>query len=144
MNGSNDNYQPSPDLPMPKQEAVNPIGADQLPDRPMQAEQASKQGELSGNSTPQALPAGASPIMPPPLAPPTAGPAVPTPIPIPVNDAPSLADDTDLIEKEWVSRAKYIVESTRNDPHLLNKEMNKFKADYIQKRYNKQLKVDED
>jgi hypothetical protein len=144
MNGSDNNYQPSPDLPKPDHGAVNPIGADQIPHQPMQAGAASNQGEVSGNNdtlsqTPTTVPS--------PLAPPTPPPTSPTgstPIPIPVNDAPPVADDTDLIEKEWVNKAKYIVEATRNDPHLMNKEMNKFKADYIQKRYNKQLKVDED
>lgn len=53
------------------------------------------------------------------------------------------ADDADLIEKEWVSRAKTIVEQTKNDPHLQNKQMNKMKAEYIKKRYNKDLKVSE-
>jgi len=56
--------------------------------------------------------------------------------------APATADDSDLIEKEWVERAKAIVEGTRNDPYLQNKELNNFKADYMKKRYNKDIKVD--
>lgn len=57
---------------------------------------------------------------------------------------PQIADDTDLIEKEWVVRAKEIVSKTAHDPHLQNKEMNKFKADYLKKRYNKEVKLSED
>ncbi len=53
------------------------------------------------------------------------------------------ADDADLIEKEWVVRAKSIVASTQDNPHEQTKEMSKFKADYIKKRYNKDLKVSE-
>lgn len=55
-----------------------------------------------------------------------------------------IADDADLIEKEWVERAKAIVEQTKADPHLQNKEINKVKAVYLKKRYNKDLKVDEE
>lgn len=56
---------------------------------------------------------------------------------------PSVADDIDLIEKEWVDKAKAIVLQTRNDPHNQNKEMNRFKADYMKKRYNKDIKLSE-
>lgn len=55
--------------------------------------------------------------------------------------APQIADDADLIEKEWVEKAKQIVEQTKNDPYLQNQEMNKIKADYMKKRYNKDLKL---
>ena len=77
-------------------------------------------------------------------------PAVPTTpaasvgaMPIPTTDSPAAADDTDLIEKEWVNKAKAIVERTREDPYTQNRELNKFKADYMQKRYNKEIKISE-
>ena len=54
-----------------------------------------------------------------------------------------MADDTDLIEKEWVIKAKAIVAQTKDDPHQQNREMNKVKADYLKKRYNKDLKLNE-
>jgi len=56
---------------------------------------------------------------------------------------PAVADDLDLIEKEWVEKAKAIVAQTRSDPHAQNREMNRFKADYMQKRYGKEIKLDE-
>jgi len=56
---------------------------------------------------------------------------------------PATADDQDLIEKEWVHKAKQIVEKTRDDPYIQSKELTKFKADYMQKRYNKSLKMSE-
>jgi hypothetical protein len=56
---------------------------------------------------------------------------------------PLAADDSDLIEKEWVTKAKAIVEKTKHDPYLETKEMSLFKADYLKKRYNKELKVAE-
>lgn len=58
--------------------------------------------------------------------------------------SPQIADDNDLIEKEWVIHAKEIVARTAHDPHLQNKELNKFKADYLKKRYNKDIKLEED
>lgn len=59
------------------------------------------------------------------------------------GQTPAVADDADLIEKEWVQKAKEIISETQNDPHLQSKELNIFKADYMQKRYNKVLKLSE-
>jgi hypothetical protein len=50
-------------------------------------------------------------------------------------------DDGDLIEKEWVNKAKEIVERTRDDPYKQSEELTVFKADYMKKRYNKTIKV---
>jgi hypothetical protein len=52
-----------------------------------------------------------------------------------------IADDADLIEKEWVSKAKAIVEQTKHDPYQQNQAMTKVKAEYLKKRYNKDLKL---
>lgn len=56
---------------------------------------------------------------------------------------PATADDGDLIEKEWVNKAKKIVNSTRDDPYAQSRELTLFKADYLQKRYNKIIKLTE-
>jgi hypothetical protein len=57
---------------------------------------------------------------------------------------PAVADDGDLIEKEWVQRAKHIVEQTRQDPYKQTRELHKFRAEYMKKRYNKIIEpVDE-
>ncbi|HSW85424.1 MAG TPA: hypothetical protein VLF79_02305 [Candidatus Saccharimonadales bacterium] len=59
-----------------------------------------------------------------------------------IKNTPLVADDdNDLIEKEWVLKAKQIVERTRNDPHRQSEELTIFKADYIKKRYGKTIKV---
>ena len=77
----------------------------------------------------------------------TPGVQIPTPDPalsVPAAPASShtlSAADVDLIEKEWVQKAKAIVAATQGDPFLQNKEINKIKADYIKKRYNKDIKV---
>ena len=57
---------------------------------------------------------------------------------------PMIADDADLIEKEWVLKAKEIVARTRHDPYEQNKQVESFKADYMKKRYNKDIKLTED
>jgi hypothetical protein len=59
-----------------------------------------------------------------------------TTIPIPAE-----AEDSDLIEKEWVERAKQIVAHTRHDPHEQQKALSLMKADYMKKRYNRDIKV---
>src|SRR5687767_171905 len=76
---------------------------------------------------PEAAPQGASPA-----------PAQPTPVPAPapmpdlsqidvpaqpssvsevVQSAPQVADDVDVIEKEWVDKAEQIVSQTKGDPY---------------------------
>ena len=56
---------------------------------------------------------------------------------------PIIADDNDLIEKEWVLKAKEIVARTKHDPYQQNKEVERIKADYMKKRYNKDVRVTE-
>lgn len=59
------------------------------------------------------------------------------------HDLPDEAQDTDRIEREWVEKAKEIITRTNNDPHTQSKEMNRVKADYLRKRYNKEVKLTE-
>jgi hypothetical protein len=51
------------------------------------------------------------------------------------------ADDGDLIEKEWVLRAKQVIQEHMNDPYEQAKQLNVVKADYMKKRYNKTVKL---
>ena len=60
-----------------------------------------------------------------------------------INDSPAIAEDVDLIEKEWVEKAKGIIARTKNDPSIQNNDMTLFKADYLKMRYNKDLKINE-
>lgn len=53
------------------------------------------------------------------------------------------ADDGDLIEKEWVNKAKQIVEKTRDDPYKQSEELTLVKVDYMKKRYGKALKINQ-
>ena len=53
------------------------------------------------------------------------------------SNNPSVAQDDDLIEKEWVERVEHIVHTYKEDPFIQVKALNSLKVDYIKKRYNK-------
>lgn len=87
-------------------------------------------------------------------------PALPTPVAMPLptpvqpvqqaassqssdDDTPVVAADEDLIEKEWVDKAKKIIAQTKDDPYKREREVNQLQADYLQKRYGKNIGKDE-
>ena len=86
-------------------------------------------------------------------------PAVPQDIPavdqpviaVPPDDTAALATPTsfaqakdgDHIETQWVDRAKSVIAHTQDDPYMQKHEMSRVKAEYIQKRFGKQIKTDE-
>ncbi len=47
--------------------------------------------------------------------------------------------DEDVIEKEWVDKAKQIVATTTNDPHLRSDQVSALQKEYLQKRFDKEL-----
>lgn len=51
--------------------------------------------------------------------------------------SPMVAADEDLIEKEWVDKAKDIITQTKDDPHARTAQVNALQRDYLQKRYGK-------
>lgn len=51
--------------------------------------------------------------------------------------SPLIAADEDLIEKEWVDKAKEIIQQTRDDPYARTQKVNELQRDYLQKRYGK-------
>lgn len=53
-----------------------------------------------------------------------------------------ISDDNDKVEKEWVDKARRIVEHTKYDPHRQSEELTVVKADYMKQRYNKIIKVE--
>lgn len=90
---------------------------------------------------PAGAPATSAPVSVP-LPLPPASPVAATPAPTPVGStALPVKDDSDLIEKEWVNKAKQIVEHTREDPYKQSEELTVFKADYMKQRYNKTIKL---
>lgn len=51
--------------------------------------------------------------------------------------APLVAGDEDLIEKEWVDKAKKIIAETKDDPHRREAEVSKLQIEYVRKRYGR-------
>lgn len=56
-----------------------------------------------------------------------------------ITDTPLAAGDDDLIEKEWVDKAKKIVAETKSDPYSREEQVNKLQVDYLRKRYGREL-----
>src|SRR5579883_1347093 len=139
MNPDKNPYQPEVNLPPPVAEQGKQEAQPSVPEKPMlKAERDSQAAELpqAGQMPPMSQTSPSLPAAPPPIPPPSQAAAI---SPSQHRASPPTADDVDLIEKEWVLRAKSIVEHTRDDPHQQNQEINKFKADYIKKRYNKEI-----
>jgi hypothetical protein len=70
------------------------------------------------------------------------------PVPIPSMSlnglsaaSPLLADDNDVIEDEWIDIAKRIIKEYRADPYTLSRALISLRAEYMKKRYNKDIKV---
>ena len=57
----------------------------------------------------------------------------------PQNDTPLVASDDDLIEKEWVDKAKKILASTRDDPYKRERDVVELQKEYLKKRYGMTL-----
>jgi uncharacterized protein (DUF4415 family) len=62
----------------------------------------------------------------------------------PQDTNPAVAADDDLIEKEWVEKAKKVIAETKHDPHLQEQAVSRLQADYLQKRYGKTVKLPSD
>ncbi len=60
------------------------------------------------------------------------------------DDSHIIADDVDVIEKEWVDRAKKIVSLTSDDPFVETNEIGKLKASYMKKRFDKDIPLPQD
>lgn len=94
-------------------------------------EQAGEAG--AGVSDAASLAVSSQPVIPvAPVAPPPPPPVQATP-----SNTPLVAADEDLIEKEWVDKAKEIIEQTKDDPHARTQKVNELQRDYLQKRYGK-------
>ena len=48
-------------------------------------------------------------------------------------------EDEDVIEKEWVEKAKQIVTTTADDPHLRSDQVAALQKEYLHKRFNKEI-----
>lgn len=111
----------SPDLPLPSPERGSALTPERAAEQSVQA-----QAAISAQPVPVSLP---------------------TPVPVPSDNAqsaasddlPAVASDDDLIEKEWVDKAKQIISDTRDDPARREREVGRLQANYLKKRYGKEL-----
>lgn len=132
---------------LPTQPAVPEQSGEQIEEKAIERHQPATQEADVGKRAPQPGSTASIDMVALPQAPATSAPPQPdqkTPVgPLSPATADLKADDADLIEKEWVERAKSVVSQTHDDPHRQKSEVSKVKADYIQKRFNKIIKTDE-
>lgn len=60
-----------------------------------------------------------------------------------IGNSPLIASDDDLIEKEWVDKAKRIIADTHNNPYQREHAVSELQIVYLKKRYGKELGVTE-
>jgi hypothetical protein len=126
-------------LTLPEQPAAPGAAIESAADSPEQAAGAERAPLPSSAPAAMAAPAATIPL---PLT---------TPFTVPSNDSAGVAiqmqnaslaaDDTDLIEKEWVNKAKADRRTDARRPlSPKQSELTAVKADYMKKRYNKTIK----
>jgi hypothetical protein len=128
--------------PSPEMSAYHPPEAPKGPGEGLANVPEKAPAKIETESNPQGG-ANSTPVMALPQLPTLPAP-IPTTDPVAVNSSspgPLLAADEDLVEKEWVDKAKRIVAQTKNDPFNQEKEVSKLQADYLKKRYGKELKL---
>lgn len=117
-----------------------PVNQELQPDT--QHEQGEKRIERAGEQVHQVTQAQPTPVVP----------VVQLPVPIStatddtqsaVDDStPAIAADDDLIEKEWVDKAKKVIGETKDDPYERERAVGKLQVEYLRKRYGKELGSD--
>lgn len=74
----------------------------------------------------------------------TAPTAAPTSVePVQPGSTPAAAVDADRIEPEWIAKLKQVIGMTQHDPHEQARQLAALRADYMMKRYNKEIKLGE-
>ena len=133
----------------PENTQSSPQGFEQLPPAPMvnpeaiptlprpevgieagggqRVEQAAEAGAIAAGMASQAA---SQPLVAMPQAPPAGQPAA-------APATPLVAADEDLIEKEWVERAKSIIQQTKDDPHARTQQVNELQRGYLEKRFGR-------
>jgi hypothetical protein len=131
--GSIPSFEQTPQLPTPEAGGQGQERTAEAP--PAAPEQAGKQAPQPALPVvPDDIPAADQPV----IAIPPQDLATVAPV-----DPRAIAHDKDRIEREWVDKAKSIIAQTRDDPYTQKHEMTRVKAEYIQKRFGKEIKTDE-
>lgn len=109
-----------------------------LPPNPETAiERAPERFEQRSEAAPAAV--VQAPVLPPVVLPTPAPVVTPEPEVATSDDMPMVANDDDLIEKEWVDKAKKIITETKDDPFRREQEVGKLQVEYLRKRYGREL-----
>lgn len=133
----------NPELPAPQRSPEQSVPQPMSPEYGQAFQTPERSGEQPSFEREQA-PASAeqAPALQPPVIPTPLPVVVPVPSTLPAQDdaaMPTIANDDDLIEKEWVDKAKKIITDTRDDPYRREREVNRLQIDYLKKRYGKVL-----
>ena len=77
----------------------------------------------------------------PPIPPISSTPTAPTPTDTGTIEEqnPEIAADGHKLEKQWVQRTEEVIEKTKGDPREKENQVNRLKADYLLKRFNRRL-----
>lgn len=133
-----------PELPTPRlnpERAPAPIerGVETLPEQPspeLSPERSAERYEQRSEAS--AAVSDSAPIVLPTVVP-TQVPADDSSNVLADDDIPSVAADDDLIEKEWVDKAKQVIAKTKDDPYQREQEISRLQVEYLRKRYGKEL-----
>lgn len=136
--------EPKFSAPSASPERLVPSGYENTPSPRQEVERSPDlRGEIRSERPAERVPVSPQAVLPPPIATPPALP--PPPVSSPASNTtddsamPLTAGDDDLIEKEWVEKAKKIVASTKGDPYRREQEVGRLQEDYLRKRYGKEL-----
>jgi len=139
-----------PKLPVPNSPEAGAYNPQVLPPRPeafsqhVQTEVRPERPSLQEQQSAISI-QGAAPSLPAPAAQQPAQisvPAVPLLRPLTSSDDnPTVAGDEEVIEKVWVDKAKKIITQTKDDPYKQEQEVSRLQADYLKKRYGKDIKA---
>jgi hypothetical protein len=128
--------------PVQSHEQLAPLRAPERAPVPSGGEkQAPREQQPSGPSDPAAT---QQPVAAPPLPQLNQQPASAQSVQVQDDTTPAVAADEDLIEKEWVEKAKKVIAETKHDPHLQEQAVSQLQADYLKKRYGKIVKLPSD
>ncbi len=131
--------EPNFNMPRPTTEQYAPLEAGpEVPlSSPEQAEQTTEQG-ISAEQAPAFTPPPL-PILPQPVTPAVDDSSVVVSQVTVLGDIPDVAADDNLIEKEWVDKAKHIITETADDPHAREQAVSQLQKEYLRRRYGKEL-----
>ena len=121
--------------PQPPEHGDQQKGPEKAPERQVEREEVQPEQQQPGE--------GAAVL--PPVQPPPADDQLTVPISPPADtvqddNLPTVAEDVDVIEKEWVSKAKQVIARTKDDPHAQEAAFEKLQQEYLKKRYGKEIK----